>query len=167
MFQRIAIILEDLGYKVTNSSQNIQKGLSCGYICAHILSKLCTEIQSQNMEWLYVDVLDCAFPDIALFNQILEISGNTAEELTSEQIMRLVSTLTGDQNIGWIFTVDINLFKRMSRNDFNDLKLPVLNDRRWAIFCVNDALLNNNERNKSILMDESNGNHWFTVAVWL
>ena len=159
--------IRDSGYTVINSSQNVQKGLTCGYICANISSKFYTHIHSENSQWIYADIIDCASPDISLFNQMLGINGIAAEELTAEQIMKLVCTITGDQNIGWIFTVDINLFKKMAMNEFRNIKLPSLNGSRWAIFCINDAVLSDDERERSIQRDEFNGSHWFTTAIWL
>ena len=135
------------------------------YICANISSKFYSHILSGNSQWFYADILDCASPNISLFNQLLGIDGITAEELTAEQIMKLVCTITGDHNIGWIFTVDINLFKKMAMNEFKKIKLPSLNGSSWAIFCINDAVLSNDERERSIQKDEFNGSHWFTVAI--
>ena len=85
------------------------------------------------------NIFDCAYPNVTLMNHLLGISGNTAIELTAEQIVTLVCHMTNDDNLNWLFMVDINLFKSMAMNDFKNISLPTLNGKRWAVFCVNDA----------------------------
>ena len=46
-------------------------------------------------------------------NQLLDIPGNTAVQLTAEQIMKLVCFMTNDNDLNWLFMVDINLFIKM------------------------------------------------------
>ena len=113
------------------------------------------------------NIFDSVFPNISIYNQYLGIHGDVAEELTAEQIMMLVSAVTGDNDLRWFYTVDINLFKKMAIERFKDLLMPMLNGRKWAIFSINDALLDDEKRLKSSRLNEFNGTHWFTAAVWI
>ena len=121
-------------FATINSNQNIQKGLSCGYICANLSSKFFSMIQHNDKEWINCDVTQCAFPNVSLFNEILDIPSLQAEVLSSEQILKLAVSLTHDHNIDWLYTMDVNLFKTVAMNNFQDLNLPSLNDKKWAIF---------------------------------
>ena len=150
-----------------NDNKNIQKGLSCGYISASCSSRFFSQVSQNNERWLDQDIFDCAYPDVTFMNQVLDITGNTAVQLTAEQIMRLVCFLTNDKDLNWLFMVDINLFIKMAKNDFKNLLLPTLNGKRWAVFCVNDAEISENERMQLMHSNEFRGTHWFTVALWM
>ena len=167
MLINLFLFLLSLGYSVINDNKNIQKGLSCGYISANCSHRFFSLIQCKNEQWINENILDCAHPNVTLMNHVLGISGNTAIELTAEQIMILVSHMTNDNNLNWLFMVDINLFKSMAMNNFKNLKLPTLNGKRWAVFCVNDAKLSDNERMQSMQESEFKGSRWFTVAIWM
>ena len=100
-------------------------------------------------------------------NHLLDISGHTAIQLTAEQIMKLVCFMTNDNNLNWLFMVDVNLFKNMAMNDFKNLSLPTLNGKRWAVFCINDAELCEEDRKQIAQTNKYLGTHWFTVALWM
>ena len=117
--------------------------------------------------WINHDSLAFAEPDIILYNQILGIEGNSAQFLDSVQIFNLVSTLTGDKNLPWFFTVDVNLFKTMVKNSFTNLSLPRCNGKKWAVFAVNDAILDNEKREMALRTNSYHGSHWFTALLIL
>jgi hypothetical protein len=154
-------------YEVINSNGRDQKGLSCGYLCANIASKFFSLIALGTKEWLLSDITDFFYPDIALFNQILAIKGNEAQEIDSTQIMKLVSNMTYDVNLNWLFPADINLFRRMLKQDFSNLSFPSIDKNRWACFCINDAKLSDVERQNNLQSENNSGNHWFTAVVCL
>ena len=147
--------------------QDIQKGLRCGYISANITSRFHSLINAFDSDWINRDISDSVFPDIGLLNRCLNIFGDVAEVLSSEQVMRLVSEMTGDHDLNWFFTVDVNLFKKMVINNFQELSLPMHCGKRWAIFSINDALLDDRDRQISLQSNEFNGTHWFTAAIWI
>ena len=154
-------------YEVFNSNGKDQKGLSCGYLCAKIVSRFFSLTAHQTEEWLLSDIADCFFPDIALFNQVLAINGNEAQELDSTQIMKLVSNMTNDNNLNWLFLVDINLFRRMLKQGFSNISFPSFNRKKYACFCINDAKLSDEERQINLQSGNNSGNHWFTAVVCL
>ena len=164
---RLACFLRSHGFAVMNDSKNIQKGLSCGYISASCASRFFSQVYHKNEQWFDQDIFDCAYPDVTLMNQLLDIPGNTAVQLTAEQIMKLVCFITNDNDLNWLFMVDINLFMKMAENDFNNLSLPKLNGKRWAVFCINDAEIREHEVMQIIHTNEFRGTHWFTVALWI
>ena len=124
-------------------------------------------VNQNNEQCLDQDVFDCAFPDVTLMNRFLDILGNTAVQLTAEQIMRLVCFMTNDNDLNWLFMVDVNLFMKMAKSNFLNLSLPTLNGKRWAVFCINDAEISDNERMQITHTNEFRGTHWFTVALWM
>ena len=146
-------------YEVFNSNGKDQKGLSCGYLCAKIVSRFFSLTEHQTEEWLLSDIADCFYPDIALFNQVLAINGNEAQELDSTQIMKLVSNMTNDNNLNWLFLVDINLFRRMLKQGFSNISFPSFNRKKYACFCINDAKLSDKERQINLQSGNNSGNH--------
>ena len=124
-------------------------------------------IQQNDDDWIHKNVFDCAFPNIDLLNAILHIPGHEAEMLSSEQIMKLVSLTSDDPNVGWLYTMDVNLFKHLALDGFQKLNMPLLNEKKWAVFCINDALLTDSERIQSRQTNVFHGSHWFTAAVWI
>ena len=106
-------------------------------------------------------------PNVSLYNQILEIEGDDAVILESQQLHMLVSHLTGDQNLSWFFTIDFNLFKSMVRTSFSNLDLPKFNGKRWAVFAINDAVLDHDMRQLALISNKKQGDHWYTALVLL
>ena len=43
----------------------------------------------------------------------------------------------------------------------------VFPSKRWAVFCINDAEISDNERMQITHTNEFRGTHWFTVALWM
>ena len=157
--------VESQGYHVINSNNNKQKGHSCGYICACIAMTFYNLHGSPISNWINHDSLISTEPDIILYNQILGLDGNKAQFLDSVQIHSLVSTLTGDKNLPWFFTVDVNLFKAMVKTSFSNVSLPRSNGKKWAVFAVNDAILDDKKRQMALRTNSCHGSHWFTALV--
>ena len=155
------------GYHAINSNSNSQKGLSCGYICACLATRFYNLLGNPVSNWINHDSLISTEPDIILYNQILGLEGDRAQLLDSVQIHRLVSTLTGDMNVPWFFTVDVNLFKAMVKTSFSNVSLPRYNETKWAVFAVNDAILDNEKRQKASITNSYHGTHWFTALVMI
>ena len=158
--------LGSFNYKILNCNSNTQIGLSCGYICASIASYIYHLQQFSSLN-LTQGEHKCYNPDVVLYNNILNIDGNEAQILDSIQIMKLVTYLTGDCNLEWFFTVDVNMFKSFARSDFSNLHLPSKGNKRWGVFCVNDAVLTEKQRASSLALNKYNGSHWYTAAVIL
>merc|ERR1712074_127559 len=140
--------------------------MGCGYICASIASYIYHLQQFSSLN-LTQGEHKCYNPDVVLYNNILNIDGNVAQILDSIQIMKLVTYLTGDCNLEWFFTVDVNMFKSFVRSNFSNLHLPSKGNKRWGVFCVNDAVLTEKQRASSLALNKYNGSHWYTAAVIL
>ena len=156
--------LGSFNYKILNCNSNTQIGLSCGYICASIASYIYHLQQFSSLN-LTQDNQKCYNPDIIAYNNILQIDGNEAQILDSIQIMKLVTHLTGDCNLEWLFTLDINMFKSFVQSDFAGINLQRRGAKRWGVFCVNDAVLTDEQRKRSMASKQFNGAHWYTVIV--
>ena len=100
-----------------------------------------------------------------VYNDILNIDNNEAQILDSVQIMKLVSCLTGDSNLEWLFTLDINMFKSFVQSDFAGVNLKKSGSKRWGFFCVNDAVLTEEQRRRSLTFKQYDGSHWYSVIV--
>ena len=154
----------DFDTEVFNCNSNTQVDLSCGYICASIATYT-YQLQNFSSAFLTRGQHGCYKPDIMAYNSILSIHDKDAQILESAQIMQLVSCLTGDCNLEWLFTLDINMFKSFVKSDFSNLHLPRKGDKRWGVFCVNDAVLTSDQRKHSFVSKQYNGSHWYTVVL--
>ena len=163
----LMVFMKSCGYAVINSNNRTQIGLSCGYICACMASEFHGLLSKYTSNWLNSNLVSNWQPDISLYNQILGIEGNVAEELEAQQIHTLVSHLTGDTNLSWFFTVDVNLFKSMVRNSFSNVSMPQHNGKRWSVFAINDAILDLDMMQKAIMSNSCQGDHWYTAFVLL
>ena len=156
--------LRNFEYKILNCNGNTQVGQSCGYICASIASYVYHQ-QQVSSELLSQVEHQCYNPDIMVCNNILSIDDDEAQILDSTQIMRLVTCLTGDSNLQWLFTVDVNMFKSFVHSDFSGIDFPKKGNKRFGVFCVNDAVLTEEQRRNSLALNQYNGFHWYTVVV--
>ena len=163
----LILFLKKLSFDVINSNNKTQIGLSCGYICACIASNFYEMITSKQPLPIASVTLDSCMPDITLYNQILGISGEKAQLLESVQILFLISKLTGDSDHSWFYIMDFNMFKLMAASFFSNLSLPKYNGKRWGVFAVNDAVLNDQQRQNAASLNTYHGNHWYTALVWL
>ena len=115
--------------------------------------------------WISHDVHESYEPNISICNQIVGIDGCTAQILDSTQIMKIVANLTNDSNLEWLFTIDVNMFKSMVATGFSKVLLPKQGDQRWGVFCINDAILTDEQRRNSALLNQYHGTHWYTVVL--
>ena len=122
-------------------------------------------IHSHDKDWILQKFDKTFFPDIALYNSILEINGSKAKLLETMEILKLVSTLTNDENTKWVFIHDINMFKKIVETNFSNVLLPALEKTKWGVFVINDAILSDKQHNELNKSNQYTGNHWITVAV--
>ena len=99
------------------------------------------------------------------YNYLLNIDHSDAQLLDSVQILNLVTSLTGDYNLEWFFVQDVNLFKSLVASDFKDVSFPKNGQRKYAVFCINDAVLNDEQRKANVKSNVCVGSHWYTVVL--
>ena len=104
-------------------------------------------------------------PDILAYNFLLGIDRSDAQLLDSVQIMILVTSLTGDYNLDWFFVQDVNLFKSLVASNFADVLFSKNAHSKWAVFCINDAILNDEQRKKNVQSNVCVGSHGYTVVI--
>ena len=98
-------------------------------------------------------------------NEILTLKSSEAHLLESTQIMRLTSSIANDPNLDWFYTIDVNQFKNWVKLDFQNIDLPTNENRKWGVFCINDAELNDQQRSALIQSGNFIGNHWITIGL--
>ena len=155
--------LNNHGYLTTNCNSTTQIGNSCGYISACIANHI---YQSQDT-WVSLtkDDRPCYRPHVLGYNYVLGINRSDAQLLDSVQIMNLVTSLTGDYNLEWFFVQDVNLFKSLVASDFEDISFSKKGGIKWAVFCINDAILDDNQRRTNVQSNVCVGSHWYTVVI--
>ena len=163
---KLISFLKSNGYEVIESLSNDQIGLSCGYISAICSSIFYENQMKSDKNWLFSNMGTNVAPDfIKSCNEILTLKSSEAHLLESTQIMRLTSSIANDPNLDWFYTIDVNQFKNWVKLDFQNIDLPTNEDRKWGVFCINDAELNDQQRSALIQSGNFIGNHWITIGL--
>ena len=156
--------LNNHGYVTINCNSTTQIGNSCGYISASIANYI-YQCQDDACVSLTMNDHPSYHPDVLGYNFLLGIDRSDAQLLDSIQIMKLVASLTGDYNLEWFFVQDVNLFKSLLASDFDDILFSKKGGIKWAVFCINDAILNDHQRKTNVGSNVCVGSHWYTVVI--
>ena len=153
-----------VGFLTLNCNSRTQVGNSCGYISSSIASHV---FQIENNSWVLLTKDDhySYHPDILACNYVLGIDSSDAQLLDSVQIMNLVTSFTNDHNLEWFFVQDVNLFKSLVASNFAEISFSKKGHMKWAVFCINDAILNDEQRKTNVQSNICVGSHWYTVVI--